>query len=1024
VTLSPGTQTVNFALEVDATRLSEVVVTGVTGATEQIKVPFAVARVDTTQMPVAGANPISQLQGKVPGANIVSASGRPGAAPAVILRGPVSINAQGRSQQPLYIVDGIQLQGAPADLNPQDIESVEVVKGAAAASLYGARAGAGVINITTKTGRNAAEGVRFGVRAELGAGDIERELSISKRHFLQQDPATGLFCTTQTSGGSTCASLADLDTEVRRVNSTPGDAALDPVNFRYDGGIARGPAYQELTGLFQVNSWPRTYNVIDQVVTPSAFSNTNVDLRGRVGRTGFYGSLNNFVQQGAFAFLRGYQRNSARLNLDQNFLDDALVLSATTFYSRAQSNGDNQDPNYSFDFPGNGFFRLTRQPAFVNLLARDSLGRLPIRSNVLNQGSQNQNPLYDFQNQSLDTRLQRFNGGVTARYTPITWLTFDGQFGYDRTYGDYSLVRDRGFRTTTPTPSVNNGAVYQGSFDTLTYNTSVGATARQQIGDDLAVRYSTRYLFEQQEFSGLNLFGANLTVPGLRTADAATENFDIGSGQQLIRQIGMFGGVNLEFKERYIFDATVRRDGSSLFGEGNRWATFGRGSVAWIASEEPWWFGGNALSLAKLRAAVGTTGQRPNFSAQYQTFTIGTGGVLNPATLGNPNLRPEIITETEVGADLELFSRAGLNVTYAESDSRDQILPVRAPTASGFGLQWQNIGTLSNKTWELALDVPLVRRTDFDWSSRLIYSSTRSTITELNVPPFFEGLPLQAAGQIYRFAEGERLGTLYGRKFARSCADLPAEFRTQCGGSGSAFQRNDEGYIVWTGQGNALNEGITRNLWRTNLPAAEAPFGARQNWGMPILMRDSAGSPINAPLGNGLPDFRIGLSQNARYKRLTAYVLFDGAFGQDIWNQGYHWSLGDFMTGTQDEAGENVKTAKPIGYWWRRGPGIDGASGVGGFYDNLGPNNYTVEDASYVKIRELNLGFRLGPIGGTGDWTISVVGRNLFTFTDYRGFDPEVGVRGGTINSAALGAVDRYTFPNLRTYTFQLQSAF
>ena len=164
VTIAAGNQTVDFALVEDVNRLDEVVVTGVAAGTAARNVPFAVSKIDSSQMPVVGANAVQQLQGKIAGATISQASGRPGAAPAVVLRGPTSINASGRNQGPLYIVDGILLQGSTPDLNPNDIESVEVVKGAAAASLYGARAGGGVINITTKTGRTAAEGLKVGVR--------------------------------------------------------------------------------------------------------------------------------------------------------------------------------------------------------------------------------------------------------------------------------------------------------------------------------------------------------------------------------------------------------------------------------------------------------------------------------------------------------------------------------------------------------------------------------------------------------------------------------------------------------------------------------------------------------------------------------------------------------------------------------------------------------------------------------------------------------------------------------------------
>ena len=161
IALNAGSQTLDFNLKKDLTELSAVVVTGVTKATESVKLPFTVTRVDSSQMPVSGSNPITQLQGKIPGALIVNASGRPGAAPSIVLRGPVSLNATGRTQQPLYLLDGVPLQGALPDINPSDIEDVEVVKGAAAASLYGARAGAGVINITTKSGKNAPQGIRL-----------------------------------------------------------------------------------------------------------------------------------------------------------------------------------------------------------------------------------------------------------------------------------------------------------------------------------------------------------------------------------------------------------------------------------------------------------------------------------------------------------------------------------------------------------------------------------------------------------------------------------------------------------------------------------------------------------------------------------------------------------------------------------------------------------------------------------------------------------------------------------------------
>ena len=1032
VTLSAGSKTVNFSLKRDALRLSEVVVTGVSAATEQVRTPFTVQRVDTTQMPVVGTSMVSQLQGKVPGANITSTSGRPGAAPVILMRGPTSINATGRSQSPLFIVDGVMLQGSFSDINPSDIESIEIVKGAAAANLYGARAGSGVINVTTKSGKNAREGIKFGVRTEVGAGDIPRYVDLAQRHILQLDPTGKYYCSTATTNGSPCTQVVDLNVESRRINDVAQPDALAPVNFRYDAGVARSPGYGQLTGQFQVGRFNETRDVVDELVTPNGFANTNLDVRGRVGNTGVYGSVSNLTNQGAIKGVGGYYRNSVRANIDQRF-GDRLSLALQSFYSTQRDEGANQDG-------GNGFFRLTRTPAFVKLDTRDALGRLYIRSNPLNQGSQNDNPLYSFENSRQVGKGQRFIGGATLKYDPTDWATIEGNFSYDRNAGDYTFLQDRGFRTTALNAATASGYLELGGSDDQSLNSYLSTSLRKEFGD-LRVSLSGRYQFEQQYFTSQSQDGTNLVVPGLRTLNAVVDQDtkDINSSSQIIRGVGYLGSLQLDFKDRYLVQANLRRDGSSLFGSQNRWTNLPGVSASWITSREPWWFGGDALSLLKFRVAYGETAQRPSFVAQYATFTIGAGGTLNPAQLGNPLLKPEIRSEIEYGVETEFFNRVGLSVTYANDDIRDQILPVPLSYATGFTSQWTNAGTLNNKSLEISLDVPVINRPSFSWSTRLIFDRLRTTVTKLNVAPYFTGPALQGAETMFRIAQGERYGTIYGRDFVRNCGQLPGAFSGQCSSNASdvnaVFRPNQDGYIVYVGQGNQIGDGITKNLWRARLPAAQAPWGTASgntqqslNWGMPILVRDSVGAPASVALGQTLPKFRWGFSQNMRYKRLTAYGLIDAAIGGKVYNEGYHWSLGDFMSGIVDQTGETVETARPVGYYWRVGPGLGGNSaGTGGFYDILGPNRETVEDGSYAKLREVSLSYRLGqlPVLNRGDWSVGLVGRNLAMWTKgYRGFDPEVGVGGGTLNNAALNAVDRYTFPNLRQFTFQLSSSF
>src|SRR6185503_12770875 len=191
-----GEQTVDFQLQTDVNRLEEVVVTGVMEGTERQKVPFSVGRLTTEDLPVPALDPIRALQGKVAGVRIGQTSGKPGSTPEILLRGPTSINASGRSQEPLIIVDdAIMNVGSLEELGGLDIESVEVVKGAAGASLYGTRAANGVITIRTKRGLTGGEGVKFNVRTEFGTSDFNSlNYGIPLNHPLQLDETGKRFC--------------------------------------------------------------------------------------------------------------------------------------------------------------------------------------------------------------------------------------------------------------------------------------------------------------------------------------------------------------------------------------------------------------------------------------------------------------------------------------------------------------------------------------------------------------------------------------------------------------------------------------------------------------------------------------------------------------------------------------------------------------------------------------------------------------------------------------------------------------
>lgn len=1035
INITAGTQTIDITMARDINRLQEVIVTGVTAGTEQKKTPFTVTALNAEQdLQVPSTNALAQLAGKVPGATIRTDGGRPGTAPSILLRGPHSINASGRSQGPLILVDGIILNGGTTDLNPEDIETIEVVKGAAASSLYGSRAGNGIISITTKSARNQAPGMRIGVKQEQGFSVVNGDYRFARDHMLMMSEDNSRFCIQQ-SGLPSCSRTVDMAQEAFRINDQGGDASLTPYIFERDFGIANAPKKPELKGLFMSNLWPVMYNPIDQASTSNPYTNTSLDISGKTGGTSYFTSFNSLINTGAIKFLKGYRRQSARVNVDQSITSD-LNMSIQTFFSRSQNYSDGEGGNNS------PYFTLTRQHPNTNLLGTDSKGRIYVRPDPTAETSQNYNPLYDNQAVYGRTNVDRFLGSMTTRYIASEWLNFDGSASIDNRRSNNIGQQDKGYRTTVVGPA-NLGSIDAGAGTDLSYNLALGATATHNFGRDLASRLNLRYTYEDQESNDNSASGNTLAVPGLLTLNNATASLDGSYSQSSVRALGASAGLNLEYKERYIFDGALRNDGSSLFGAAQRWHSYYRGSVAWRLSDEPFWKFTDAINDLKLRAAVGTAGGRPRFSAQYEAFSIGTGGAITATTLGNKELRPEVTLETEYGIDAELFHRYGLTLTYARDITTDEILQVPPSVSSGFSSQWLNAGTMDGRTWEASLNVPILTKRNLVWTSRINWDQNRSVITKMDVPDFFQSVDNARV----HYAVGERYGNIWGKKFATSCSQLPSDFASQCG-PGQEWQRNSDGYIVWVGQGNTASDGITKNLWQAQRAGCivkgvahtditgikdclkaggtvNNPWGQPVvNWGMLQVLRDSTGNPALQEMGNGLPLWKASLAQNFQYKRLNVYALFEKSFGSGVFNLDRHWSLGDFMTQDEDQRGKSIGDAKPIGYYWRA-PAPDNPAGVGGFYDVLGPNSLTFEDGGFTKFRELSASYNVGALPKIGgDWSIIVVGRNLYTWTKYTGWDPDVGDTGGNVNSGAAVAIQAFQYPSTRTFVLTLSSKF
>ncbi|MFB6240808.1 MAG: TonB-dependent receptor plug domain-containing protein, partial [Gemmatimonadota bacterium] len=749
-----------------------------------------------------------------------------------------SINASGRSQEPLIVVDGVILGRGMgiADLNSLDIKNIEVVKGAAAASLYGSRAANGVVQITTQRGENLDQGdVNFTLRTEVGRGQLPKKLDLANFTSLRTNPQG-------------CPDNCYLDS-----NGNPtdfGGAALD---------FEEGFPNQNTWTVFQDNQWPES-QLYDQV---GRFFDPGDDYT-------LYGG-EYYDKKGIVRFENGYQRKNVRLNLDNSPTED-LNFQVSGFYSDAV-----QD-----DVDNTAFFNITFMPPNVNLLEKDEDGDLVI---LPDPKSLEANPLYQTKNLENNEFRQRVMGSARATWDPTSWLTLEGNFSYDRSGETFRYYEFKGFKEADA-PEGTDGEMSMDTDVQEALNAKFLATYSNTFGD-LTTRLKGQVLVERQHDEGFSADATNFAVKGTPTLNALTGRPNIDSYERDIRSESYYLISSLDYKGRYILDGLVRRDGSSLFGDERRWHTYYRGSAAWRVSQEPWWPAQDAIGEFKLRGSYGTAGSRPRFNAQYETYSItGQGGVV-PQSLGNKELEPEFSKEMELGANMVLFDRVSLDLTYAESDVEDQILQVPLPGYFGFDSQWRNAGALHSETWEASLQTQVLSTDDMNWSLNATFSTTDQKITELDVPPYQWG-PKNA----FYNREGEVLGTMYGTRWATSCDDLPEG--TPCG----PFDVNDDGYLVWVGQGNSWKDGFEKKLWGTS----GTVNGNSYTWGEPIPAVNDEGESF-LPLGNTNPDANVSLGNNISWKGLSVYGLFDAAIGQEVYNQTIQWAYRERRHGAVDQHG-------------------------------------------------------------------------------------------------------------------------
>jgi TonB-linked SusC/RagA family outer membrane protein len=946
VVTSGQTTTVDFTVQASVLHLQETVITGVVDPTAGTKVPFTVGRVTKEDLPVPPMNAIDAIQGKIAGATIVGPA-QPGDGISIQLRTPTSIN---KSNTPLIVVDGVILNSNvnSADLNSLDIASVEVVKGAAAASLYGSRAASGVIQIRTARGNGLAVGkTQVNVRSEFGTSQLANDVQRAKYHFYLTN-ADGQYV-------DAAGNVVTRDFRIARPAATrfQDEAYITPI-----------------------------YNPVDEIFHPGNVVTNAVSLAQNGEKTNFLTTVSQQKQDGIFLGHGGYSRTDVRFNLDHRPRDD-VQFSISGYHAR--STREELDPNNGPN-GGNLFFNLTATAPDVNLLQPDPDGTKYILQP--DPAGVHPSPLYMAETQQNHTYRARTLGSMDLHYTPLTWLSSDANASYDRSDQNQVFFLDRGLKSENFATG-DPGSLTLNDDYTSALNASWSVSLLKEFGA-LTARTSARALLEREQTQSTSAVGTNFAVSGVPRLDAALSRTG-SSSQEDIRAEGYFLTGGLDYGSRLILDGLVRRDASSLFGPGEQWHTYYRASAAWRLAQEPWWHW-QRINEFKLRVSQGTAGTRPDFADQYETYTIGANGTLAKAVLGNRFLKPETSKETEFGFDMIVDNKYSLQISRANVRTTDELLQVPLPGAIGFTTQWQNAGSVVGTTLEGTFEAQVLRRGTTSWKLGITADRSRSHIAT------YDASCIRTATISYR-CPGEDLSTMYGNAFVHAMAQMPAAQQ----GTNGVFEVNDDGLLVAVGPGGHYTD---PGKWGTTVSSN----GVNYPWGMPIILLDSAGQQAVVKIGDGNPRFHYGISNDVSWKGFQFYGLLDTQVGGNIYNQNNQRSYQYFRSADEDQAGKPTELKKTVDYYSL-------------VYNGNAIEDWFVEPGGFVKLRELSVGYKVperfvSRIPGTNGagMTLSIVGRNLKTWTRYKGYDPEV----GTVNNR----LDTYAYPQYRSFTGVVQFQF
>ncbi len=1040
-----GLSNVTVVLGADSKQLNEVVVTALGLEANRDQLGTAQATVQGQALVRSGeTSVITALSGKTPGVLITRSSGDPGASANIQIRGASTITG---NLQPLIIVDGIPISNSSIgndgivtsnggagsnqtdgvvqasrlnDINPEDIASMEVLKGAAASAVWGTRGANGVIVITTKKGRSANGTVNVTYRSSVSIDQINRRVPLQTTFGQGGD---GLYTS---SGDYRAYSWGD------RIADRTGGAdknITDPAVAGYQGyitfpdgtrryNIANGTLANPHGG----KNSRDIYDHRDDIFKKGYTWDNTATISGGDLRSNFYLSLGNTHTEGIALQNSNNDRTTIRLNVDRQ-LSDKFHIGVNTSYVRTKSDRVQQGSNTSGIFLGGlrtpaDFNNSLYQGDYTDPIGIVSNGRQSSFRNPLgrNNSPGYDNPYWTIANVLNTTRVNRFLGSVEMNYDVTPWLNILNRSGVD-TYTDN---RQEYFPIGAATISV--GQLTAEIIQETQVNNDLIARAHTRLNENITlsglVGYNLNARRSTQVGATANTFLNPLSPPQLsNTLTATRQPYNLLVEQ---RTAALYGQLDLGLFDQVFINGTVRGEAASTFGsQTSKTFVYPATSIAWQFTKLAALSNISALSFGKLRAAYGQVGVQPTV---YLTKTVYTpadpnvlidnwgttldaasdpygGGYIRSSAKGNPLLKPERKTEYEAGLDMRfLNSRLGFSATVYTNETRDAILPIQVAATTGFTSSSANAGIIQNKGLELSFDGDVVKAGDFTFNLAPNFSLNRNKVTQLTgaTSVFLNGNTDSES----RAVVGQQLGVLFG----------------------SRWDRNEDG----------------------------------------SYKLDVNGFPMKASTpgvyGDPNPQWRGGVNLNFKYRDLTLNVLFDHVHSSDVLN-GTKGALNVFGTSalTGEETTVTADQAKNLSVYAaddnafgnaatvaeRYKPNADGTYTFRGKVANFGgkdvaldegwyrvglgnifngPSEQFVEHVNYTRLREVTLNYSirqawLKSATKLSAIDLSVTGRNLYLWTNYTGIDPETNLT-GVSNGRGY---DYFNNPSTRSIIFAIK---